>query len=78
MASSGSPVQREGVINFFAGTEGIYHLPHHPSEIARLHRQHALFLVATGGVLVTIPLQHKSQIIVLDSGASDGAETQTL
>jgi hypothetical protein len=57
MASEDVPNQSKGAANLFAGTEGIYPMPHHPSEIKRLQRQHALFLSSTGGVLVTIPLE---------------------
>lgn len=65
--------ESKGVVNLFAGTEGIYHLPHHAKEIERLRKQHAFIVSSTGGVLVTAPLK-QSTIKVLDSGAADGEE----
>ncbi|EFY85513.1 methyltransferase family protein [Metarhizium acridum CQMa 102] len=56
--------------NRFAGTEGVYLLPHHAKEIERLKTQHAFILSSTGGVLLTAPL--KPAVKVLDSGAADG------
>jgi hypothetical protein len=75
MASENASDESNGVVDRFAGTEGIYAMPHHPSEIERLQKQHALLLSSTGGVLVTIPLD-KSEIRVLDSGAADGEKRQ--
>lgn len=57
--------------NLFAGSEGIYHLPHHAKEVDRLQRQSALILSSTQNVLITAPLK-PGKVKVLDSGASDG------
>ena len=56
----------------FAGTEGIYHLPHHAKEIERLQQQHAFIRSSTGSILITAPIEGKNVIRVLDSGAADG------
>ncbi|KAF2499003.1 methyltransferase family protein [Lophium mytilinum] len=57
--------------NPFAGTEGIYLLPHHIKEIERLRGQHRLILSSTGNTLLTAPIKEKKPR-VLDSGAADG------
>lgn len=62
--------------NSFAGTEGVYLLPHHAKEIERLKTQHAFILSSTGGVLLTAPL--KPTVKVLDSGAADGKSVPVL
>jgi hypothetical protein len=62
-------IQNKG--NPFAGTEGIYLLPHHIKEIERLRKQHEFILSSCGGVLVTAPLK-QPKINVLDCGAADG------
>ncbi|AEO63656.1 a3a323fe-6d63-44dc-8ac0-9f720fc8c6c6 [Thermothielavioides terrestris] len=61
----------EGVVNLFAGTEGIYNLPHHAKEIERLRNQHAFLLSATGGAMLLAPIKQRS-VKVLDCGAADG------
>ncbi|KAK4141751.1 uncharacterized protein C8A04DRAFT_30595 [Dichotomopilus funicola] len=58
--------------NLFAGSEGIYHLPHHAKEVDRLQRQSELILSSTQNVLITAPLK-PGKVKVLDSGASDGS-----
>lgn len=57
--------------DLYAGSEGIYLLPHHPREIERLKIQHEFILSSAKGVLLTTPLS-KKKIKVLDAGASDG------
>jgi hypothetical protein len=64
-------VQSDGKANPFAGTEGIYLLPHHIKEIERLRTQHNLILSSTGNFLITAPIKEPKPR-VLDSGAADG------
>lgn len=70
VTSSAPPSDPKG--NVFLGTEGIYLLPHHQLEIKRLQKQHNFLLSSTNGILLTVPLQNKSDWRVLDSGAADG------
>jgi hypothetical protein len=64
-------VSINGTSNPFAGTEGIYLLPHHIKEIERLRTQHNFILSSTGNTLITAPISNK-KVRVLDSGAADG------
>lgn len=57
--------------NPFAGTEGIYLLPHHIKEIERLRTQHRFILSSTDNTLITAPIK-EGKLRVLDSGAADG------
>jgi len=57
----------------FAGTEGIYLLPHHAKEIERLQKQHLFMNSSTGGILLLTPNAiGESPLKVLDAGAADG------
>ncbi|KAL8770468.1 MAG: hypothetical protein Q9209_003894 [Squamulea sp. 1 TL-2023] len=58
--------------NAFAGTEGVYMLPHHHQEIDRLQRQHRFMKGTTDGALLFTPLPtNQTTLRVLDSGCAD-------
>jgi hypothetical protein len=57
----------------FAGTEGVYMLPHHAKEIERLRKQHLFMNSSTGGILLITPNTIGEGLLkVLDAGAADG------
>jgi hypothetical protein len=57
----------------FAGSEGVYMLPHHEKEIHRLRRQHLFMNSTTDGLLLITPnINGTEKLSVLDAGCADG------
>lgn len=57
----------------FLGSEGVYMLPHHVSEIERLRKQHHFMATTTDGLLLDPRVTAgDGPLRVLDAGCADG------